>query len=114
MNTDNKILVETQGDKLILREYSFINDESRETARSKLLAVMPEQNRARANLFALAPDLLRAAKCALAALSQPATHKADIALARESLARALNHIELELPIKSMEVLGELERIEKSN
>ena len=48
MNTDNKILVETQGDKLILREYSFINDESRETARSKLLAVMPEQNRARA------------------------------------------------------------------
>ena len=108
MNTDNRILVETQGDKLILREYSF------KTARSKLLAVMPEQNRTRANLLALAPDLLRAAKCALAALSQPATHKADIALARESLARALNQIELELPIKSMEVLEELERIEKSN
>lgn len=108
MNTNNRILVETKGDKLILREYSF------KTARSKLLAVMPEQNRARASLFALAPDLLRAAKCALAALSQPATHKADIALARESLARALNHIELELPIKSMEVLEELERIEKSN
>ena len=42
------------------------------------------------------------------------THKSDIALARESLARALDHIELELPIKSMEVLEELERIEKSN
>ena len=106
MNTDNRILVETQGDKLILREYS--------SQSAKLLAVMPEQNRARANLFALAPELLRAAKCALAALSQPANHKADIALARESLARALNHIELELPIKSMEVLEELERIEKSN
>ena len=106
MNTDNRILVETRGDKLILREYS--------SQRPKLLAVMPEQNRARASLFALAPDLLRAAKCALAALSQPATHKADIALARESLARALNHIELETPIKSMEVLNELERIEKSN
>lgn len=106
MNTDNRILVETQGDKLILREYS--------SQPAKLLAVMPEQNRARASLFALAPDLLRAAQCALAALSQPATHKADIALARESLARALNHIELELPIKSMEVLDELERIEKSN
>lgn len=106
MNTDNRILVETQGDKLILREYS--------SQSAKLLAVMPEQNRARANLFALAPELLRAAQCALAALSQPATHKADIALARESLARALNQIELELPIKSMEVLEELERIEKSN
>lgn len=107
MNTNNRILVETKGDKLILREYT-------KNRRPKLLAVMPEQNRARANLFALAPELLRAAKCALAALSQPATHKSDIALARESLARALNHIELELPIKSMEVLEELERIEKSN
>jgi hypothetical protein len=107
MNTNNRILVETQGDKLILREYT-------KNRRPKLLAVMPEQNRARASLFALAPDLLRAAQCALAALSQPATHKADIALARESLARALNQIELELPIKSMEVLEELERIEKSN
>lgn len=107
MNTDNRILVETQGDKLILREYT-------KNRRPKLLAVIPEQNRARASLFALAPDLLRAAKCALAALSQPATHKADIALARESLARALHHIELETPIKSMEVLEELERIEKSN
>lgn len=106
MNTDNRILVETQGDKLILREYS--------SQPAKLLAVMPEQNRARANLFALAPELLRAAKCALAALSQPYTYETDIAFARESLARALNQIELELPIKSMEVLEELEQIEKSN
>ena len=114
MNTDNSILVETQGDKLILREYSFKNDESRETARSKLLAVMPEQNRARASLFALAPELLRAAQCALLALGMPENHKPNVTLARESLARALHHIELETPIKSMEVLEELERIEKSN
>jgi hypothetical protein len=108
MNTNNRILVETQGDKLILREYT-------KNRRPKLLAVMPEQNRARASLFALAPDLLRAAQCALDALRlPPCAREDDIALARESLARALNHIELELPIKSMEVLEELERIEKSN
>lgn len=107
MNTDNRILVETQGDKLILREYT-------KNRRPKLLAVMPDQNRARASLFALAPDLLRAAQCALLALGMPENHKPNVTLARESLARALNHIELETPIKAMEVLEELERIEKSN
>ena len=106
MNINNRILVETQGDKLILREYS--------SQSAKLLAVMPEQNRARASLFALAPELLRAAQCALLALGMPENHKPNVTLARESLARALHHIELETPIKSMEVLEELERIEKSN
>ena len=106
MNINNRILVETQGDKLILREYS--------SQSAKLLAVMPEQNRARASLFALAPELLRAAQCALLALGMPENHKPNVTLARESLARALHHIELALPIKSMEVLEELERIEKSN
>ena len=106
MNINNRILVETQGDKLILREYS--------SQSAKLLAVMPEQNRARASLFALAPELLRAAQCALLALGLPENHKPNVTLARESLARALHHIELETPIKSMEVLEELERIEKSN
>ena len=106
MNINNRILVETQGDKLILREYS--------SQSAKLLAVMPEQNRARASLFALAPELLRAAQCALLALGMPEHHKPNVTLAPESLARALHHIELETPIKSMEVLEELERIEKSN
>ena len=106
MNINNRILVETQGDKLILREYS--------SQSAKLLAVMPEQNLARASLFALAPELLRAAQCALLALGMPENHKPNVTLARESLARALHHIELETPIKSMEVLEELERIEKSN
>lgn len=45
--------------------------------------------KANAALIAAAPDLLEAAKCALAALSQNATFPADIALAKKALSAAI-------------------------
>tara|TARA_R110000824_G_scaffold300561_2_gene488591 strand:+ start:54 stop:395 length:342 start_codon:yes stop_codon:yes gene_type:complete len=73
-----------------------------------------DEDRANADLIALAPELYVAAKCALAALSQPKVMNADIELARKSLARVVRHCDIGVFTKSDAVIRELKRIERNN